>query len=207
MTTLSLEAKIWFYLVSIMLILSGLDPVADRLTWWLETTPALIGLIVLSLTRAQFPLTNISYRLIAVFSLILIFGGHYTYAENPLFNWIQEQWALERNYYDRLGHFFQGVVPAMVGREILLRTSPLERGKWLFFILCTISLAISAFYELIEWWVALMSGEAADAFLGTQGDNWDTQWDMFLALTGSILAQLSLSKVQDRQLKQILSND
>jgi putative membrane protein len=207
MTTLSLEAKIWFYLVSITLILSGLDPVADRLTWWLETTPALIGLIVLSLTRAQFPLTNISYRLIAVFSLILIFGGHYTYAENPLFNWIQEQWALERNYYDRLGHFFQGVVPAMVGREILLRTSPLVRGKWLFFILCTISLAISAFYELIEWWVALMSGEAADAFLGTQGDNWDTQWDMFLALTGSILAQLSLSKVQDRQLKQILSND
>jgi putative membrane protein len=106
MTPLSLEAKIWFYLVSVMLILSGLDPVADRLTWWLETTPALIGLIVLSLTRAQFPLTNISYRLIAVFSLILIFGGHYTYAENPLFNWIQEQWALERNYYDRLGHFF-----------------------------------------------------------------------------------------------------
>jgi putative membrane protein len=207
MTTLSLEAKIWFYLVSVTLILSGLDPVADRLTWWLETTPALIGLIVLSLTRAQFPLTNISYRLIAVFSLILIFGGHYTYAENPLFNWIQEQWALERNYYDRLGHFFQGVVPAMVGREILLRTSPLERGKWLFFILCTISLAISAFYELIEWWVALMSGEAADAFLGTQGDNWDTQWDMFLALTGSILAQLFLSKNQDRQLKQILSNE
>jgi putative membrane protein len=207
MTPLSLEAKIWFYLVSIMLILSGLDPVADRLTWWLETTPALIGLIVLSLTRAQFPLTNISYRLIAVFSLILIFGGHYTYAENPLFNWIQEQWALERNYYDRLGHFFQGVVPAMVGREILLRTSPLERGKWLFFILCTISLAISAFYELIEWWVALMSGEAADAFLGTQGDNWDTQWDMFLALTGSILAQLFLSKGQDRQLKLILSKD
>jgi putative membrane protein len=207
MTPLSLEAKIWFYLVSITLILSGLDPVADRLTWWLETTPALIGLIVLSLTRAQFPLTNISYRLIAVFSLILIFGGHYTYAENPLFNWIQEQWALERNYYDRLGHFFQGVVPAMVGREILLRTSPLERGKWLFFILCTISLAISAFYELIEWWVALMSGEAADAFLGTQGDNWDTQWDMFLALTGSILAQLFLSKGQDRQLKLILSKD
>jgi putative membrane protein len=207
MTPLSLEAKIWFYLVSVMLILSGLDPVADRLTWWLETTPALIGLIVLSLTRAQFPLTNISYRLIAVFSLILIFGGHYTYAENPLFNWIQEQWALERNYYDRLGHFFQGVVPAMVGREILLRTSPLERGKWLFFILCTISLAISAFYELIEWWVALMSGEAADAFLGTQGDNWDTQWDMFLALTGSILAQLFLSKGQDRQLKLILSKD
>jgi putative membrane protein len=124
-----------------------------------------------------------------------------------LFNWIQEQWALERNYYDRLGHFFQGVVPAMVGREILLRTSPLERGKWLFFILCTISLAISAFYELIEWWVALMSGEAADAFLGTQGDNWDTQWDMFLALTGSILAQLFLSKAQDRQLKQILSSE
>ena len=133
----------------------------------------------------------------------MIIGGYYTYAENPLFNWIQIEFDLARNHYDRLGHFMQGVVPAIVGRELLLRTSPLQRGKWLFFLACAISLAISAFYELIEWWVAVINEQAAEAFLGTQGDQWDTQWDMFLALLGSIFAQCSLSRIHDHQLKKI----
>lgn len=194
------EQKFWFYLLLISLVVSGLDPVADRLTWLLETVPVMIALLVLWWTYKKLSLTLLSYRLLALFGLILIIGGYYTYAENPLFNWIEIEFNLARNHYDRLGHFVQGVVPAIVGRELLLRTSPLQRGKWLFAIACAISLAISAFYELVEWWVAVLNEQAAEAFLGTQGDNWDTQWDMFLALTGSILAQLFLSKYHDRQL-------
>ncbi len=194
------ERKFWFYLLVVSLIVSGISPIADRLTWLLETVPVMIGLLVLWSTYKAFPLTLLSYRLLALFALILIIGGYYTYAENPLFNWIQTEFDLARNHYDRLGHFMQGVVPAIVGRELLLRTSPLQRGKWLFAIVCAISLAISAFYELIEWWVAIINEQAAEAFLGTQGDNWDTQWDMFLALTGSVLAQLLLSKQHDREL-------
>ncbi|NOQ81634.1 MAG: DUF2238 domain-containing protein [Methylophaga sp.] len=195
-----IEQKFWFYLLLISLIVSGIDPVADRLTWLLETVPVMIALLVLWWTYKKLALTLLSYRLFALFGLILIIGGYYTYAENPLFNWIEIEFNLARNHYDRLGHFVQGVVPAIVGRELLLRTSPLQRGKWLFAIACAISLAISAFYELVEWWVAVLNEQAAEAFLGTQGDNWDTQWDMFLALTGSILAQLFLSKYHDRQL-------
>ena len=194
------EHKFWFYLLIISLIVSGISPVADRLTWLLETVPVMIGLLVLWGSYKAFPLTLLSYRLLGLFALILIIGGYYTYAENPLFNWIQDEFDLARNHYDRLGHFMQGIVPAIVGRELLLRTSPLQRGKWLFAIVCAISLAISAFYELIEWWVAIINEQAAEAFLGTQGDHWDTQWDMFLALTGSVLAQLLLSRQHDRQL-------
>jgi len=183
------------------LIISGVSPETDRLTWLLETFPVMIALPVLWLTYARLPLSLISYRLLALFGLILIIGGYYSYAENPLFNWIQMEYDLQRNHYDRLGHFFQGVVPAIVGRELLLRTSPLQRGRWLFALVCAISLSISAFYELIEWWVAVLNEQAAEAFLGTQGDNWDSQWDMFLALVGSITAQLFLSKAHDRQLK------
>lgn len=201
----AVEQKFWFYLLIISLIVSGISPVADRLTWLLETIPVMIGLLVLWGSYKAFPLTLLSYRLLGLFALILIIGGYYTYAENPLFNWIQAEFDLARNHYDRLGHFMQGIVPAIVGRELLLRTSPLQRGKWLFAIACAISLAISAFYELIEWWVAIINEQAAEAFLGTQGDHWDTQWDMFLALTGSVLAQLLLSRQHDRQLRDLES--
>jgi len=197
----TIERKCWFYFLLMSLIISGVSPETDRLTWLLETFPVMIALPVLWLTYARLPLSLISYRLLALFGLILIIGGYYSYAENPLFNWIQMEYDLQRNHYDRLGHFFQGVVPAIVGRELLLRTSPLQRGRWLFALVCAISLSISAFYELIEWWVAVLNEQAAEAFLGTQGDNWDSQWDMFLALVGSITAQLFLSKAHDRQLK------
>lgn len=202
--TINHEKLIWLVLVSASLIFSGIDPVADRLTWFMETVPVMVAVPILILTHRRFPLTLVSVRLIAIFSLILIVGGFYTYAENPLFNWIQDEFELARNHYDRLGHFVQGVVPAMLGRELLLRTSPLTRGKWLFFLLCCVSLAISACYELIEWWTAVINQQAAEAFLGTQGDDWDAQWDMFLALCGSIISQLTLARGQDRQLRSLL---
>lgn len=194
------EKLAWLLLVSAVLLLSAIDPVADRLIWLLETVPVMLALPALLLTHQRFPLTLVNIRLIALFALVLIIGGHYSYAENPLFDWLQQQFDLTRNHYDRLGHFFQGMVPAMLGREILLRTSPLQRGKWLFFLLCCVSLAISACYEIIEWWVVLFNDQTAEGFLGAQGDIWDAQWDMFLALCGSIVAQLSLAKSQDRQL-------
>ncbi|MES9818748.1 MAG: DUF2238 domain-containing protein [Candidatus Thiodiazotropha sp.] len=186
--------------VASLLILSGLDPVADRYTWFLETLPVMIGLPLLYYTRHDFPLTILVYRLLALHAVILIIGGYYTYAEVPLFNWLRDSYELSRNHYDRIGHFFQGFVPAMLAREILLRRSPLKPGRWLFFLCVCFCLAFSAFYELIEWWVALMSEQAAEAFLGTQGDPWDTQTDMFLALIGAICAQLLLVKIHDRQL-------
>ncbi|MEW8286369.1 MAG: DUF2238 domain-containing protein [Candidatus Thiodiazotropha endolucinida] len=186
--------------VASLLILSGLDPVADHYTWFLETLPVMIGLPLLFYTRHDFPLTILVYRLLALHAVILIIGGYYTYAEVPLFNWLRDSYELSRNHYDRIGHFFQGFVPAMLAREILLRRSPLKPGRWLFFLCICFCLAFSAFYELIEWWVALMSEQAAEAFLGTQGDPWDTQTDMFLALIGAICAQLLLVKIHDRQL-------
>lgn len=160
----------------------------------------MIGLSVLILTARSFPLTSLLYQLLAVHAVILIVGGYYTYAEVPLFNWLRDSLELARNHYDRVGHLAQGFVPAILIREILLRLSPLERGGWLFLVTTSICLAFSAFYEMLEWWTALLSGDAAQAFLGTQGDNWDTQWDMFLALVGAVCAQLTLSKVHDRQL-------
>lgn len=199
----TVETRCWLIVVLFSLIFSAWDPVADRLTWFMETVPVMIGIVVLVASYQRFPLTVLSYRLLGLFALILIVGGYYTYAENPLFNWLQDEFELARNHYDRLGHFMQGVVPAIVGRELLLRTSPLQRGKWLFFIVCAISLAISACYEFIEWWAALINEEAASAFLGTQGDNWDTQWDMFLALSGAILAQLVLAAQHDRHMLQL----
>jgi putative membrane protein len=189
--------------VGLLLILSGLNPVADRYTWFLETLPVMIGLTLLYYTRHSFPLTMLVYRLLALHGVILIIGGYYTYAEVPLFNWLKETFELSRNHYDRVGHFFQGFVPAMLAREILLRRSPLKPGRWLFFLCLCFCLAFSAFYELIEWWVALLSDQAAEAFLGTQGDPWDTQTDMFLALIGAICAQLLLVKVHDKQLLQL----
>jgi putative membrane protein len=186
--------------VAVILVYSGLDPVADRMTWLLETLPVMLGLLILPLTYRRFPLTPLLYRLLALHAVILIVGGHYTYAEVPLGNWLRDALELSRNHYDRLGHLAQGFIPAILAREILLRRSPLRAGGWLFFIVACICLAFSAFYEMIEWWTALISAEAAEAFLGTQGDPWDTQWDMFLALIGALSSQLLLARRHDRQL-------
>lgn len=178
---------------------SGYHP-RDRFTWVLETLPAMAGAVALLALYWRFRLTTLVYTLIWLHALILLVGGHYTYAEMPVFNWLRDTYHLDRNYYDRVGHVFQGFVPALLVREILLRRSPLQPGKWLFFIVTCICLAISAFYELIEWWVAVASGDDAVAFLATQGDVWDTQWDMFLALAGAIASLSLLSSWQDRQL-------
>jgi putative membrane protein len=158
---------------------------------------------VLLVTRNRFPLTPLVYRLIFVHALILMLGGHYTYAQVPLGFWMQEMFGFARNHYDRIGHFAQGFVPAVVAREILLRRSPLTRGKWLLATVTAFCLAISACYEFVEWWAAVLGGSAADAFLGTQGDVWDTQWDMFMAFIGAIVAQVVLSRVHDRQLERL----
>ena len=186
-------------LVLLAMAVSAYQPF-DRATWYLEVAPVLIVIPVLWFTYARFPLTNLLYILITIHALILIVGGHYTYARVPLGFWVQDMLDLARNHYDRLGHVAQGFIPAMVARELLLRLTPLKRGAWLFMLVICVALAISAFYELIEWWVALAMGGEADEFLATQGDIWDTQWDMFLALCGALLAQLSLARLQDRQL-------
>jgi putative membrane protein len=191
-----------FVFVAAFFIWSAIHP-HDYFTWFLEVFPVLIAIPILVMTYNKFPLTNLVYGLIAVHMVILLVGGHYTYAEMPLFSWLRDYYGWDRNYYDRLGHVAQGFVPAMIAREILLRTSPLRLGKWLFFIVVCVCLAMSAFYEFIEWWVALASGSDAVAFLATQGDVWDTQWDMFLAFSGAISAQLLLAKVHLRQMRQM----
>lgn len=183
----------------LVLLWSGIGP-RDRLTWFFEVLPVLAGLAVLLPTARRFPLSMLSYRLLFLHGLILMVGGHYTYAEVPVGYWFQDAFEMSRNHYDRLGHFAQGFVPAIVAREVLLRWSPLERGYWLTFIVISICLAISAFYELIEWWAALLLGESADSMLALQGDIWDTQWDMFLALIGACAALLLLSSAHDRSL-------
>ena len=172
-------------------------------TWVLEVFPIFLAIPVLVATAKRFPLTPLAYRLLFVHALILMLGGHYTYAKVPLGFWVQDALHLGRNHYDRLGHFAQGFVPAIIAREILLRRSPLQRGKWLFFLVICICLAVSASYELIEWLAALLGGSSADAFLGTQGDVWDTQWDMFMAFVGAISALVLLSRVHDRQLERL----
>ncbi|MCL6558988.1 MAG: DUF2238 domain-containing protein, partial [Firmicutes bacterium] len=173
----------------------------DQFTWLLEVFPAIIGMIILVSTYRRFKFTTLGYLLIAVHMAILMVGGHYTYAKVPLFDWIKDIFGFSRNHYDRVGHFAQGFFPAILTREILLRKSPLKKGGWLFFIVVSICLAISSFYELTEWWVSVATGTAADAFLGTQGDVWDTQWDMFLALCGAVISLLLLSKLHDRLLR------
>lgn len=186
-------------LTLLVLAWSGIGP-KDRFTWFLEVAPVLIGLPVLLATHGRFPFTQLAYCLLTLHGVILMIGGHYTYAEMPLFNWLRDGLELSRNHYDRVGHVAQGFFPAIVAREVLLRASPLRPGKWLFFMVTCFCLALSAFYEMIEWWVAVASGDEAVAFLATQGDVWDTQWDMFLALTGAILSLALLSKPHDRQL-------
>ena len=184
------------------LLITGIAPL-ERSTWWLEVAPVVVALPILLWTRKRFPLTPLVYGLIAVHAVVLMVGGHYTYAKVPLGFWAQHAFDLSRNPYDRLGHFVQGFVPAIVAREILLRCTPLRRGGWLSFIVVAICLAISACYEFIEWWTALIAGEGAVAFLGTQGDVWDTQWDMFIALLGAMAAVLLLSRAHDRALARL----
>jgi putative membrane protein len=187
---------------AVLLVVSGIGP-HDRVTWVLEVAPILIAVPILLLTARRFPLTPLAYRLIFVHALILMLGGHYTYAEVPAGFWMKRMLGLARNPYDRLGHIAQGFVPAIVVREVLIRRSPLRPGKWLTFLVLCVCLAISALYELVEWWAAVIGGEGADAFLGTQGDQWDTQWDMFLALLGAASALLLLSRVHDRQIARL----
>jgi putative membrane protein len=170
-------------------------------TWILEVFPIFIAVPILLATARRFPLTPLACRLIFLHALILMLGGHYTYAKVPLGFWMEHVFHLARNDYDRIGHFAQGFVPAIIAREILLRRTPLPRGRWIFFLVTCICLAISACYEFIEWGTAVAGGSAADAFLGTQGDVWDTQWDMFTAFIGAIAAQLLLARVHDRQLR------
>jgi len=194
------EPKVLLVVVTLILLVSRIGAY-DPLTWFLEVLPVLIITPVLVATYRSFPLTALVYRLLFIHALILILGGHYTYARVPPGYWIQDLLDLSRNHYDRLGHFAQGFVPAILVREILVRRSPLVPGKWLFFLTVCVCLAFSAFYEFTEWWAALAGGESAENFLGTQGDVWDTQWDMFLALVGAITSQLALSRMHDRQLE------
>jgi len=191
-----------FTLIALALVLSGLAPY-DRTTWWLEIFPILIGAPILIATYRRFPLTPLLYTMLAVHALILMVGGHYTYARVPLGFWAQDLFGFARNHYDRVGHFAQGFIPAILVREVLIRTSPLRPGRWLFLLVTAVCLAFSACYEFIEWWTALAGGKSADAFLGTQGDVWDTQWDMFLALIGAMTAQLALGNAHDRALRKL----
>src|SRR6185369_5085085 len=188
------------FLVVAVFIWSAIRP-HDYFTWILEVFPAIIGVIVLAAAYRNFKFTTLVYVLIGAHAIILMIGGHYTYAEVPLFNWIRDEFALNRNHYDRVGHFAQGFVPALIAREALLRKSPLRRGRWLFFIVVSICLAFSALYELFEWGVSEATGSAGDAFLGTQGDVFDTQKDMAMALVGAITSLLLLSRLHDRQLR------
>jgi putative membrane protein len=186
-------------LVLLALLWSGIGP-HERLTWWLEVLPVLVAVPLLLATARTFPLTPLAYVLIAVHAAILMYGGHYTYALTPLGYWMEEAFGFARNHYDRIGHLMQGFGPAIIARELLLRTSPLRPGKWLFAIVCLSILGVSAIYEFTEWWAALAGGDATGAFLGAQGDVWDAQWDMFLAGCGAVAAQVLLGRVHDRQL-------
>ena len=201
----SADKKLHIFLwasLAIMLVWSGWRP-ADRFTWFLEVFPIfLITAVLLSIYR-HFYFSRLVCWLMWLHAIVLLVGGHYTYAEVPLFDWIRDVFHLARNHYDRLGHFMQGFVPAMISREVLLRRKVLCRGGWSFFIVVSICLAISASYELIEWAAAILTGTKAHAFLGSQGDVWDTQWDMALALLGAILALSLLGKLHDRSIDRL----
>ena len=195
-------AALWVLIYFVTLIWSGIHP-KDTLTWLLEVLPAMIAFVFLAATYRRFPFTPLAYFLILIHCLILMAGGHYTYAEVPLFDPLKDYFGWQRNNYDKLGHFAQGFVPAIVAREILIRNAVVTSGKWLFFIVVCICLAISALYELIEWGVALTSKQAAEAFLGTQGYVWDTQSDMAFALIGTIAALALLGRMHDRQIRKL----
>ncbi len=184
------------------LVLSGVGP-RDRLTWWLEVAPVLLAVPLLLVTYRRFRFTDLVYGCMALHAAILMLGGHYTYAETPLGFWLQDWLGLSRNPYDRIGHLAQGFFPALIAREILLRASPLREGGWLFFVVTCFCLALSATYELIEWAAAIALGQGAEQFLGTQGDVWDTQWDMFLALLGAVTSQWLLGPWHRRALERL----
>ncbi|HEV8659046.1 MAG TPA: DUF2238 domain-containing protein [Thermoanaerobaculia bacterium] len=184
----------------IVLVWSGIRP-HDYLTWLLEVFPALIGVAIVLATYRRFPLTPLLLTLLCLHAIVLMIGGHYTYAEVPIGFWMQRAFSVARNDYDRIGHFMQGFVPAIIAREILIRRGAVRGRGWLFFIVASICLAISAMYELLEWTVAIVIGSQSDAFLGTQGDVWDTQKDMAMALVGAIIAQLALARWHDRQIE------
>ena len=188
--------------VLLALIGSGIAPY-DRATWLLEVAPVLLAAPLLLWSYPRFPLTRLLYWVIAIHSIILIVGGTYTYARVPAGFWVQDWFELSRNPYDKLGHFIQGVTPALLAREILLRLRIVAPGKMVGFLSLCVALAFSAFYELIEWWVALLAGQGAEDFLGTQGDPWDTQSDMFMALLGALLSVIWLSSLQDRQIARL----
>lgn len=196
------ENSLLVALTLMALTASGIAPY-DRLTWGMETLPVMLGLPLLLATRRRFPLTPLVYRLLFVHGLILMLGGHYTYARVPVGLWVQDAFDLARNHYDRLGHLAQGFIPAMLTREILLRQTPLKSGGWLFFLTTSVVLAFSACYEFTEWGAALLMGGDADAFLATQGDVCDTQWDMLLALIGGLVSQGVLSRLHNKQIKQL----
>jgi putative membrane protein len=193
------EPAVLLFLLVLLLALSAVRA-HDLFTWVLEVAPILICVPILVATSRRFPLTPLAYRLIFVHALILMVGGHYTYAEVPLGYWMKDLFGFARNHYDRIGHFAQGFVPAILVREVLLRKTPLKSRGWLFFLTICVCLAISACYEFVEWGTAVATGSKAEAFLGTQGDPWDTQWDMLWALIGALTSQLLLSRRHDRQL-------
>ncbi len=188
-----------FIAVILALVVSFVNPY-NRIVWFLEVFPVILGLLILVPTYNRFRLSNLSYIIIFIHCLILIWGGYHTYSRNPLFEYLKELFNLSRNHYDRLGHFMQGVTPAILSREILLRKNVVNGKSWLFFISVCISLAFSAFYEFIEWWVALVSETEAHEFLATQGDIWDTQWDMFLAMIGALWVNIFLAKIHERSI-------
>lgn len=207
MTTARHEPLVLLLAAVALLILSGIGP-TDRMTWALEVAPVVIGVGLLLATWRRFPLTPLLCRLLFIHACILMLGGHYTYAQVPLGFWFQDLFDLSRNHYDRLGHLAQGFVPAILAREILIRRSPLglpaHRGtRWLPLFVTSVCLAFSALFEMFEWWVSLLAGAKGDAYLATQGDIWDTQWDMFLALIGAIVAQATLWRLHDRQLARL----
>lgn len=202
LTTRRILPPVLLGLVVLALVISGLRPY-DRVTWLLETVWVMVGIPLVLLAWRRFPLTTLLCCLLAVHALILIVGGHYTYARTPIGDWVRDTLDLSRNPYDRLGHFVQGFVPAILLREILVRRSPLRGSRWLAPLVVCGCLAFSAFFEMIEWWAAVAGGEAADDFLATQGDIWDTQWDMFLALIGAITSLVLLSRLHERQLRSL----
>ena len=197
---------LWVLIFGAVLVWSAINP-HDRLTWILEVAPAIIGLVILAATRRKFPLTPLLYVLILIHAIVLMVGGHYTYAQEPFFEWLKTAAGFERNNFDKLGHFLQGFVPAIIAREVLIRHHVVAHAGWRNFLIVCVCLAFSAFYELIEWVAALLSEEAAESFLGTQGYVWDTQSDMAFALTGAIAALFLLGRLHDRQLSKLTAED
>lgn len=202
-----MKKKYWVYLIIFFAVAlwSGINPYETGL-WFLEAGMCLVGVAILALTFKRFKFTDLTYTFILIHIIILFIGAHYSYAKVPLFDWIKDVFDQSRNNYDKVGHFAQGFVPAMIARELLIRLDVLKKRSWLPFLVVSICLAISAFYEFIEWWVAVLSNDVADDFLGTQGYVWDTQSDMFCAMIGAICMLIFFSKIQDKQIQQRLSD-